>query len=234
MNDVQKLAFIVGRTVGLFPEDVRTCLEQSGVVVDAKNYNDEQLLEASLNGLRTSPKFMKNFSELVDSKQTEFGYLSSESNESNFSGEGSFFNTTGSIFSTPFTTETIKFGSGSSTTTPVKTGGLGASDYVSIGTTIANLGTSIWGNAEASKNAAKDRAAQLEMAKIQMEIAKLGAGAERDKLVAQQNALASQMGAKNNMPLYIGLGIGGVVILGLVVFLVVRGSGSNQSNQVSK
>jgi hypothetical protein len=234
MNDVQKLAFIVGRTVGLFPEDVRTCLEQSGVVVDAKNYNDEQLLEASLNGLRTSPKFMKNFSELVDSKQTEFGYLNSDSNESNFSGEGSFFNTTGSIFSTPFSTTPVTFGTPKSTTT--STGGLGASDYLSIGTTIANLGTSIWGSAESSKNAAKDRAAQLEMAKIQMEIAKLGAGAKKDELIAQQNMLAAQLaaGGKSNLPLYIGLGIGGVVILGLVVFLVVRGSGRNQSNQVNQ
>lgn len=222
MNDVQKLAYIVGRTVGLFPEDVRTSLEQSGVVVDAKNYNDEQLLEASLNGLRTSPKFMKMFSELVEGKKDALLNLSSETGESNFSGDSSFFNVVGSALSTPFSTTPVTFKS--STTTPVKSGGLSSTDWVSLGTTVFNLGTSIWGNAEASKNAAKDRAAQLEMAKIQMQIAQLGAGTERDKLLAQQNALASQMGGKSNLPLYIGLGIGGAVILGLVVFLVVRKS----------
>ena len=226
MDNANIAALIVGRTIGLSAEEVSTCLEQSGVVIDSKNYTDSQLLEATYKGLETSPKFLKMFSELVDVKQTETGYLNSDSKESNFSGEGSLFN-----FLEPLPTSTVKFG----TPKPTSTGGLGTSDYINIGTTAATLFTNIWGSAESSKNAAKDREAQIKLANIQMEIAKLGAGAKKDELIAQQNMLTAQLaaGGKSNLPLYIGLGIGGVVILGLVVFLIVRGSGSNQNNQAN-
>lgn len=60
------------------------------------------------------------------------------------------------------------------------------------------------------------REAELELAKVQMEIAKLpiGASTERDKLIAQLNTLLDELNpaAKSKLPLYIGLGVGALVI----------------------
>lgn len=59
------------------------------------------------------------------------------------------------------------------------------------------------------------REAELELAKVQIEIAKLPTGsAERDKLIAKQNALQAELNpdAKSKLPLYIGLGVGALVI----------------------
>ena len=65
MNNANIAALIVGRTIGLFTEDVRACLEESGVVLDSKNYTDSQLLQATFNGLESSPKFLKMFSIII-------------------------------------------------------------------------------------------------------------------------------------------------------------------------
>jgi hypothetical protein len=233
MNDAKIAAVVVGRTIGLFSEDVRNCLQLSGVVLDSKNYSDSQLLEATFNGLETSPKFLKMFSELVDLKQLEFGYLNLDSKEYSFSGEGSFFNVEGA-FSTPFSTTPVTFG----TSTPAAastTSSWSAGNIISGASTAINLFSSIYGGSQASKNAQADRDAQIKLANIQMEIAKLGAGTEKDKLIAQQNMMAAQLssGGNNNLPLYIGLGISGVVVLGLVVFLIVRGKGNSQVSQIN-
>ena len=233
MNNANIAALIVGRTIGLFTEDVRACLEESGVVLDSKNYTDSQLLQATFNGLESSPKFLKMFSELVDSRQAEFGYLNSDSNESNFSGEGSFFNI-GGAFSTPFSTTPVTFGT-STTSTASTPSSWNATNILSGVQTAGGIFSSIYGNAQTAKEGAATRATQEKLAQTQMEIAKLGAGTEKDRLIAQQKYLETQLaaGGKSNLPLYIGLGIGGVVILGLVVFLIVRGSGSNQNNQAN-
>jgi hypothetical protein len=67
-------------------------------------------------------------------------------------------------------------------------------------------------NAKKQSNDAKALAqAQLKSQELALETAKL-------QLQAQQGG----GGAKNNTGLYVGLGIGGAVILGLVVFLAVK------------
>ena len=60
------------------------------------------------------------------------------------------------------------------------------------------------------------RKLNLELGKVQIEIAKLpiGASTERDKLIAKQNALLTELNpaSKSKLPLYIGLGVGALVI----------------------
>jgi hypothetical protein len=59
------------------------------------------------------------------------------------------------------------------------------------------------------------REAELELANLQIEIAKLPTGAaERDKLIAKQNALQAELNpaAKSKLPIYIGLVVGALVI----------------------
>jgi hypothetical protein len=231
MNDVQKFSYIVGKTVGYFPDEVANALVENGVVLDAKNYSLTQLTNATVDGLKSSPKFFKAFSELADAKELEFGYLESEFN---FSGEGNFYNSTGSTrsYATNLATTTTTAPASSTSSTS----SWGKSDYIGIGTTLLNSTISIWGTSKSTDAAKAESAAQAKKAEIDLQIAQTNSQTEKDKLIFERDKLAlmlNQPASKSNLPLYIGLGIGGVVILGLVVFLIVRGSGSNQNNQAN-
>jgi hypothetical protein len=69
-----------------------------------------------------------------------------------------------------------------------------------------------------SKDLSKEEEDAIKLAKVQMEIAKLPIGAERDKLIAQQNALQAELNraSEKNLKLYIGLGI--VAVLAISYF----------------
>ena len=110
--------------------------------------------------------------------------------------------------SSPFSTST--------TSTSSKSGGI---DYVGVGTKVVDLGVTIWASAEARKNAQKqadaliaqgvsaERVQQLilEGKKLDLETARAGAGTKSGSTV-----------------LYVALGVGAVVILGIVIFAVTR------------
>jgi metal-dependent amidase/aminoacylase/carboxypeptidase family protein len=92
------------------------------------------------------------------------------------------------------------------------------------GTDYANMGTSLLGavggflGGKQQQDIAKANAnATIQANQTALEIAKLN----------QQTALAqlqakNQPSSSNNLPLYIGLGVGGVVIIGLVVYFVTK------------
>ena len=58
MNPEEATLIIVGRTVGLFPQEVANMLNESGATVDAQTYSLEKLVNTTLTalaGLDTTP-----------------------------------------------------------------------------------------------------------------------------------------------------------------------------------
>jgi UDP-glucose 6-dehydrogenase len=66
MDVVKATSEIVGVTVAFFPKQVAVMLNKNGVTVDAENYNSEQLVSATIDGLVSSPSFLKEFSDFVE------------------------------------------------------------------------------------------------------------------------------------------------------------------------
>lgn len=92
-----------------------------------------------------------------------------------------------------------------------------AGDYIQAGTQILGGVLGLVGGKQ-QQDAVKAQAnAQAKSAQAQLEIAKINQQTELAKLQALQN-----QGKGSNTGLYIGLGVGGALILGLVVFLAVK------------
>jgi hypothetical protein len=82
--------------------------------------------------------------------------------------------------------------------------------------------TSLFGSKDAKEQSRAIQAqanAQVKASEAQLEIARLNAQSEASKLEFLKNKPAD---GKSNTGLYIGLGVGGVLVLGLVVYFVVK------------
>jgi hypothetical protein len=66
MDVAETTAKIVGVTVAFFPKNVAMLLNKHGVTIDAENYNSEQLVSATIDGLVSSPSFLKDFSDFIE------------------------------------------------------------------------------------------------------------------------------------------------------------------------
>ena len=66
MDAVKATSEIVGVTVAFFPKQVAEMLNRNGVTIDAENYNSDQLVSATIDGLVSSPTFLKEFSDFVE------------------------------------------------------------------------------------------------------------------------------------------------------------------------
>lgn len=97
--------------------------------------------------------------------------------------------------------------------------GSNTSSYVSSGVQI--VGTIVGGiGADKNRKALLEQARiQAEASKDQVEIARINAQIEASKLDFLKNKPSD---GKSNTGLYIGLGVGGVLVLGLVVYFVVK------------
>jgi hypothetical protein len=96
---------------------------------------------------------------------------------------------------------------------------LTGAEYTTIGTTVFGGLTGLLGSKEQRKAAEAQANALIKQGYSQVEVAKIMQETERLKL---EQAKAGG-GAKTGSPaLYIGLGVGAVVILGVVIFAVTR------------
>jgi hypothetical protein len=92
-------------------------------------------------------------------------------------------------------------------------------DYFSGGVDIVKSGLALIGGKQQQDAIRTQANAQVQSAQTQLQIAQIN---QQTKL-AELEALKNQgVPTKSNTGLYIGLGVGGVVILGLVVFLAVK------------
>ncbi len=66
MDALNSTTKIVGVTVAFFPKEVAMLLNKNGVTIDAENYNSQQLVDATIDGLVDSPSFLKDFSDLIE------------------------------------------------------------------------------------------------------------------------------------------------------------------------
>lgn len=71
MDALESTTRIVGVTVAFFPKEIATLLNKNGVTIDAENLNSKQLVSATIDGLVSSPSFLKEFSDFVELKRQE-------------------------------------------------------------------------------------------------------------------------------------------------------------------
>jgi hypothetical protein len=122
-----------------------------------------------------------------------------------------------SIPSSPFSTSGT---SGGSTTGGTKTGGGAKFDWGGLGSALLTVGGGIYASEQNRKNAQAQADALIRQGMSQIEVQKLILEGKRLDLEASKNAVAG--GKSGNTLLYVGLGIGGVLVLGVVIFAVTR------------
>ena len=66
MDVVKATSQIVRITVAYFPNEFAMMLNKNGVTIDAENYDSEQLVNATIDGLVSSPSFAREFSDFVE------------------------------------------------------------------------------------------------------------------------------------------------------------------------
>jgi hypothetical protein len=89
----------------------------------------------------------------------------------------------------------------------------------SVAPALVGLGTGLIMNNQAVQSAKGQANAQQQALDAQYAIALQN---QRNIQAMQQQAKAPVKEEKNNLPLYIGLGVGGVLVLGVVIFAVTR------------
>lgn len=166
--NLELLSEVIGNSVVFNRDKVSEMLNSNGVTIDAETYNTEQLIDAVVTGLSSSPAFAEMY--LLTFFNSDLEYKNA------------------------------------------------VSDYIQGGTVVLGGILGLVGGKQ-QQDAIKAQAnAQAKLANSQLEIAKINQQTELAKLQALKGASPT----KSNTGLYIGLGVGGVLILGLVVFLVVK------------
>ena len=70
MDNVTKLAKLIGATLGLFPNQVKALLLKNKVIIDS-NISNKEMLSYTLDALDKTPSFFKDFEKLFnDNEQT--------------------------------------------------------------------------------------------------------------------------------------------------------------------
>jgi hypothetical protein len=89
----------------------------------------------------------------------------------------------------------------------------------SVAPSLLGLGTGLIMNNQNVKNAKGQANSQKELLELQLQNTR-----EQQQFLLLQSQLsqAKSPDTKNNLPLYIGLGLGGVLVLGVVIFAVTR------------
>jgi hypothetical protein len=93
-------------------------------------------------------------------------------------------------------------------------------DWITGGTAVIGGITTFLGGKQQEDAIKAQAKAQADVSKAQLEIAKINQQTELAKLGALKDGGA--VAGKSNTGLYIGLGVGGVLVLGLVVYLAVK------------
>lgn len=197
MNE-QKISTLVGAMVGLFPFEIQSLLTKNGVVIDSNNLNLDELVSATFSGLDKSMSFRQDFINLYFSNEELINSKIETSEYSNFLGFGK--NTTSTTPTTP------------------KTGS--SFDYSGVASTLLGGIGNFLGSRDNLKSAQAQANAMIKSGELSLEAQKL---ALEGKKIDAQTALALAQGKpKGNTILYIALGVGAVVVLGVVIFAVTR------------
>jgi len=110
---------------------------------------------------------------------------------------------------------------GTSTTSSSTTPKSGKFDWAGLGSSLLTAGGGIYASEQQRRAAQAQADALIQQGMSQIEVQKLILEGKRLDLEAAKAGVGAGSGA-GNKTLYIALGIGGVVILGLVIFAVTR------------
>jgi hypothetical protein len=116
-------------------------------------------------------------------------------------------------------TAPLLYGSTIPTTPTTPTTTTPKTDWVGIGTTLLNFGSTIFGASENRKNAQAQADALIKQGYSQVEVAKIMLEAERVKLEGIKAGGGAKTGSNT---LLIGLGVGGAVVIAIIIFAVTR------------
>jgi hypothetical protein len=93
-------------------------------------------------------------------------------------------------------------------------------EYLKSGVDVFGQVTGYFGSKEERKSAQAQADALVAQGKSQVEVARIMQETKRMELEALKSAVAG--GEKGNTLLYVGLGVGAVLVLGVVIFAVTR------------
>jgi hypothetical protein len=188
----EEMAIYIGSIVGEFPIEVSRLLRKNSIV-------NSQYVPNSINQLVENTFFGL---ENSDNFKSDFANLMIEKGKSDSNLNKTLFLNNDGLSTNP---------SGSNT--------LG---YVNAGVNLFSSAFSFFGKDKDIKSARETANAQIKSNELALEAKRLEL--QGKKLDADTALALAQKGGgeKSNTGLYIGLGVGGVVILGLVVFLAVK------------
>lgn len=198
MNE-QKIGTLVGGMVGLFPIEITELLTQNGVVVDTINLNIDNLVTATIYALDTSVSFRKDFINLYFSNEELINSKIETEDYSNFLGFGKNKTTS---------------------TTSTKTGGGSTFDYGGVATSLIGGIGGFLGSKNDLKSAQAQADAMIKSGELSIQAQQLAL--EGKKIDAQTALALASAKPQGNTMLYVALGIGGVLILGVVIWAVTR------------
>jgi hypothetical protein len=196
MNE-QKIATLVGGMVGLFPIEITELLTKNGVVVDTINLNIDNLVTATFYALDKLVSFRKDFINLYKNNEELINSKIESEDYSNFLG----------------------FGKNTTPKAP-KTGGGSTTDYGGIATSLIGGVGGFFSSKNDLKSAQAQANAMIQSGQLSIEAQKIALETEKERSKTAL-ALASAKPQGNTM-LYVALGIGGVLILGVVIYAVTR------------
>jgi hypothetical protein len=190
--DAQKTSTLIGAMVGLFPFDIQDMLTKNGVVVDANSLNLDEIVSATISGLDKSVSFRKDFVNL---------YFANEE-----------------LVNSKIETDNFSNMAGTTTTTAPKTSS--GFDYSGVASSLIGGLGNFFGSQNNLKSAQAQADAMVKSGNLSLEAQKL---ALEGKRIDAQTALSLAQGKpQNNTILYVALGVGAVVVLGVVIFAVTR------------
>jgi hypothetical protein len=190
--DAQKTSTLIGAMVGLFPFDIQDMLTKNGVVVDANSLNLDEIVSATISGLDKSVSFRKDFVNLYFANQE--------------------------LINSKIETEDFSNMAGTTTTTQPKTSS--GFDYSGVASSLIGGLGNFFGTQNNLKSAQSQAKAMVKSGELSLEAQKL---ALEGKRIDAQTALALAQGKpQSNTILYVALGVGAVVVLGVVIFAVTR------------
>lgn len=203
MNDLNNLSNSVAFFVLTDKKGIVTLLKNNGLVFDENHTSNEKLINMIFNSLYENNEFKDNF----------LMYLNSKTNQQNYA------NITGPLF-TATTLPSFNPTSSSASLSGSSSGffsGFNASSVTSlVGTGLSFLSSSQAGKDQRAIAEANAQAA-IANAQSQTELIKAQLALEQLKL---QNNQAQPV--KNNTLLYVGLGIGAVVLVGGLIFAITK------------
>jgi hypothetical protein len=195
MNE-QKIGTLVGGMVGLFPIEITELLTQNGVVVDTINLNIDNLVTATIYALDTSVSFRKDFINLYFSNEEFINSKIETDDYSNF------------------------LGFGKNKTPSTKTGGGSSFDYGGVATSLIGGIGGFLGSKNDLKSAQAQADAMIKSGELSIQAQQLAL--EGKKIDAQTALALASAKPQGNTMLYVALGIGGVLVLGVIIFAVTR------------